>query len=55
MKNVHDRFARLGLIAQILRSPEGRQRYDVSDLGRGEGGREGIDLEETYADMLLHF
>jgi hypothetical protein len=29
VKNIHDRFARLGVIAQILRSPEGRERYDV--------------------------
>lgn len=29
VKNIHDRFARLGVITAILRSPEGRDRYNV--------------------------
>jgi len=28
VKNAHDRFARLGVISKILRSPESRKRYD---------------------------
>ncbi|WVQ63968.1 uncharacterized protein L199_002126 [Kwoniella botswanensis] len=28
VKNIQERFARLGVIAQILRSPEGRERYN---------------------------
>ncbi|WVW79266.1 hypothetical protein I302_101233 [Kwoniella bestiolae CBS 10118] len=28
VKNIQERFARLGIIAQILRSPEGRERYN---------------------------
>ena len=27
MKGAHERFARLGVIAQILRNPESRERY----------------------------
>lgn len=34
VKGIEDRFARLGVINQILRSPEGRERYNVSRLGR---------------------
>lgn len=29
---VHERFARLGVITQILRSPEKRERYDVRSM-----------------------
>ena len=31
VKNIQERFARLGVISQILRSPERRERYNVSD------------------------
>ena len=29
VKNIQERFARLGVIAGILRSPESRERYNV--------------------------
>lgn len=30
VKDIQERFARMGVIAQILRSPESRERYNVS-------------------------
>lgn len=30
VKNIQERFARLGVITAILRSPESRERYNVS-------------------------
>jgi hypothetical protein len=32
VKDIQARFARLGVITQILRSPEGRERYNVNPL-----------------------
>lgn len=32
VKGAHERFARLGVIAQILRNSEGRERYAILPL-----------------------